>query len=157
MTRVTPHGGLVLLVAVDAPLHLQGLLETHGLLRRDIAMAPCASDLRRGMRAVAEEDKIRQLMKDLEWYLPLSQIDVTTLTLRKRWKARAIGRLAFPMARRTLQLQRRMLLVIERPVLTCSPQTQGKEKASKESEYLSLYLLPPPAAITTYCFFVFFE
>ena len=33
----------------------------------------------------------------------------------------------------------------------------GKEKATNASEYLSLYLFPPPAATTTYCFLVFFD
>ena len=31
----------------------------------------------------------------------------------------------------------------------------GRAKATRASEYTGPYLLPPPAAITTYCFFVF--
>ena len=56
-----------------------------------------------------------------------------------------------------LHLQRGVLFVIERLVLARASQVQGKEKATKESEYVSLYLLPPPAAMITYCLFVFFE
>ena len=34
-------------------------------------------------------------------------------------------------------------------------QAQGSEKATNSSEYVVLYLLPPPTAMTTNCFFVF--
>src|ERR1051326_4883455 len=59
------------------------------------------------------------------------------------------------MAGDTLLLQRSVLLVIERADV--GRQRYGKAKATKESENVSLYLLPPPAATTTYCFLVFFE
>lgn len=41
-------------------------------------------------------------------------------------------------------------------VLPASPKRYGNENATKASEKSSLYLLPPPAAITTYCLPVFF-
>ena len=66
MTGVAPHGCLALLVAVDAPFHLQGLLKRYDLLRRDIAVTPRTLDLRCRMRTVAEEDKARQLVDELQ-------------------------------------------------------------------------------------------
>src|SRR3954464_2560350 len=80
---------------------------------------------------------------------------MTGSALRQSRKARAIRALGILVAEGALLLKGRMLLVIERPIV--APQTQGKEKATNESEKVSLYLLPPPAAITTYCFLVFLE
>src|SRR5713226_1797324 len=90
MTRVAPHGCFVLLVAVDTPLHLQGLLNTHTLLRCDIAMTTRTLDLRCRMRTVAEEDEARQLMDELQRNLALRQIHVTALAPRQSWKARSV-------------------------------------------------------------------
>jgi hypothetical protein len=125
MTRVATHGCLALLVAVDAPFHLQWLLKTYDLLRRDIAVTLHTLDLRCGVRPVTEKDKARQLVDQLQWDLPFSKILVTTLALCQSRKARPIRALGILVAECTLLLQRRVLLVIERPVL--APQTQGKE------------------------------
>jgi hypothetical protein len=130
MTGVAAHGGFTLFVAVDAPLHFQRLLKIYEFLRRDIAMTPQALDLGGGMRTVAEEDKARQLVDQLQRDPPLSKIDVTALALRPSGKARPIRPLGILVAEGTLLLQRRVLLVIERPILapqTHAPQTQGKE------------------------------
>lgn len=64
MTRVATHGCFALLVAVDAPLHLQRLLNTYDLLRYDITVTPQTLDLGCRMRTVAEEDKARQLVDE---------------------------------------------------------------------------------------------
>jgi len=92
------------------------------------------------MRTVAEEHKARQLMDELHWDLPLREIRVAGLALRQSRKACPIRALCVLVAQGAFLLQRRVLLVIERPVLR--PQTQGKKNATKESEYVSLYLLP---------------
>src|ERR1051326_1061629 len=157
MTRITADRRLVLLMAIDAPLHLERLLNRHALLGRHLSVATGTLDPGGGMFAVAEEHKIRQLIDEIERNLAVNHRDMTRLTLRHFRKARTIRLFGVLMARYTLQFQRGMLLMIEWLVFSGSPQTQGKEKATKESEYVSLYLLPPPAAITTYCFLVFFE
>jgi hypothetical protein len=130
MTRVAAHGGFILFVAVDAPLHFQRLLKIYDFLRRDIAMTTQTLDLGCRMRTVAEEDKTRQLVDQLQRDLPLSKVDVTALALRQSREARPIRPLGILVAECTLLLQRRVLLVIERPVFapqTHAPQTQGKE------------------------------
>jgi hypothetical protein len=117
MTRVATHTRLALLVAVDAPLHLQWLLNIYDLLRCDITVTPQTLDLRRRMRTVAEEDKARQFVDELQRDLPLSEIHVTTLALHQSRKAGAIRPLGILVAECALLLQGRVLLVIERPVL----------------------------------------
>jgi hypothetical protein len=134
VTRVATHGRLVLFVAVDAPLHLQRLLNTYEFLRGDITVTTQALDLRGGVRAVVEEDKVRQLMDELQRDLPITEVQVTALTLRQSRKARPIRPLRVLVAECALQFQRRMLLMIQWPVLALTPQTQGKENASNESE-----------------------
>ena len=84
------------------------------------------------MRAMAKENKTRQLMDELHRDLPLSHVQVAALALRQSRKTRSIRPLGIRVAERALQRQPRVLLVIERPVLR--PQTQGKEKATSESE-----------------------
>jgi len=130
MTGVATHGSFALFVAVDAPFHLQGLLKIYDLLRRDITVTPRTLDLSRRMRTVAEEDKPRQLVNHLQRYLPLGKLQMTALALRQRREARPITAFGILVAECALLLQRRVLLVIERPVFTPqthTPQTQGKE------------------------------
>ena len=79
------------------------------------------------MAAVAEEDKTRQLMGNLLRDLPLGQIDVTGLTLRYGRKARTLPLSSALMTGYALQLQRRVLLVVEWQVFAGTPQTHGKE------------------------------
>jgi len=71
MTGVATHGCLGLLVAVDTPLHLQRLLNSHPSLCRYISVTTQALDLRCGVPGVAEKDKAGQLMDDLDRDLPL--------------------------------------------------------------------------------------
>jgi hypothetical protein len=130
MTSIAAHGCLTLLVAVHAPFHLQRLLKIYNLLRRDIAMTPQTLDLGCGMRSVAEEDKARQLVDQLQRDLPLGEIRVAGLTLRQSRKARPIRLLRIHVAEGALLLQRRVLLMIERAVLT--PQTDGPKTQGKE-------------------------
>ena len=82
VTRVTTDGCFVLLVAVDARLHFERLLKGDDLLRGDVAVAARALDFCRGMRAVAEEYEIRQLVDELQWDLPVCHVHVTGLALR---------------------------------------------------------------------------
>ena len=118
MTGVAAHRCLALLVTVDAPFHLQGLLKIHDLLRRDIAVTLDTFDCGYRMRTVAEEDKSRQFVDQLERDLPLGEIRVAGLALRQSREAGPICALGILVAEGTLLLQRRVLLVIERPVLT---------------------------------------
>ena len=118
MTGVAAHGSFALFVAVDAPFHLQGLLKIYDLLRRDITVTPRTLDLSRRMGTVAEEDKPRQLVNHLQRYLPLDEVHVTGLTLRRSREARPIRPLRIHVAEGAFLLQRRVPLVIERPVLT---------------------------------------
>ena len=121
MTCVAKHGCFALLVAVDAPLHLQRLLNTYDFLRCDITVTPQTLDPRGRMRTVAEEDKTRQLVDELQRDLPLNEIHVTDPALRQSREARPVRPLGILVAECALLLQRRVLLVIERPVL--APQT----------------------------------
>src|ERR1041384_8084447 len=82
---------------------------------------------------------------------------MTRLALPHGLKAGSIRLLRSLVTGYAFQFQWCMLLMVERAVFCRAPQSQGKEKATNESENVSLYLLPPPAAITTYCFLVFFE
>ena len=112
MTRVAAYGRRVLLVAVDAPLHLQRLLNTYEFLRGDITVTTFALDLRCGVRTVAEGDKVRHLMDELQRDLPISEIQVTAFTLRRSRKAGPIRPIRVLVAEYALQLQRCMLLMI---------------------------------------------
>jgi hypothetical protein len=130
MTGIAAHGRLALLVAIHTPFHLQRLLKIYDLLRRDIAVTLHALDLGCRMRAVTEEDKARQLVDQLQRDLSVSEICVAGLTLRQSRKTRPIRTLRIHVTEGALLLQRRVLLVIERPVVppqTHAPQTQGKE------------------------------
>ena len=121
MTGITSHGRLALLMTVDAPFHFQRLLNTYDLLLGDITVTTPTLNLRCRMCAMAEEDKARQLMDELPRDLPLSHVRVAALALRQSGKTRSIRPLDIRVAERALQRQRRVLLVIERPVLR--PQT----------------------------------
>ena len=71
--------------------------------------------------------------------------------------ARPLGLLCSLVATGTWEAQWSVPLVAKRNgVPVASPKGYGSEKATKASEKSSLYLLPPPAAITTYCLPVFF-
>ena len=104
MTRVATDGCFVLLVAIDAPLHFQRLLHRDDLLRGDIAVTSGTIDLRRRMRAVTEEHKIRQLVDELLRDLSVGQIRVTGLALRQGRKAGPIGAPGVLMTEGTLLL-----------------------------------------------------
>ena len=90
MTGVAGYVCLGLLVAVDAPLHLQRLPNSHPLLCGDISVTTQTLDLCCRVPAMAEKDKAWQLMDDLYRDLPLREIDVTSLTLRQRRKTRSL-------------------------------------------------------------------
>lgn len=121
-------------------------------------MTACAFRFCSRMRPMTEENEFRQLIDALRWNLTVLQRRMARAALCDRRKAGAGALLGVLVAGDALQLQRSMLFVIKRRRLFCRcQQTYGKENATNESEYLSLYLLPPPAATTTYCFFVFFE
>ena len=70
------------------------------------------------MSTVAEKHKARQLVNELQRDLPIRQIHVTAPALRQVRKARPISPLRIVVAECALLLERRVLLVIERPVLT---------------------------------------
>ena len=55
MTRRASHGRFVLLVTIDAPLHLQRLLENNAFLRGDASMAVRTLNLGCRMGTVAEK------------------------------------------------------------------------------------------------------
>lgn len=58
MTGVAARGGLIDLVAIDAPLHLHGLLGLYHFLQHHFAMATLAFDFGEGMFGMAEEYKV---------------------------------------------------------------------------------------------------
>jgi len=93
-------------------------LKIHDLLRRDIAVTLDTFDLGCRMRTVAEEDKAGQFMDQLQRDLSLGEVHVTGLTLRQNREARPIRLLRIHVAEGAFLLQGRVLLVIERPVLT---------------------------------------
>lgn len=158
MAGGAPGTGVIQLVAAYTPLHFDGLLQLYDFLFRDRPVAGITLDLALGMRAMAEKDEVRQLVDPLERNLPLPHVGVAGAALCCCGKSGAIPLLGVLVARDALQLESCVLFMIERFVGSNSCKgDQGSAKATSESEYLSLYLLPPPAAITTYCFFVFFE
>ena len=77
---------------------------------------------------------------------------MTDAALLDRWKARPLRLRRILVARSACELQRRVFLVAE---IGAGRTGQGNENATNESENVLLYLLPPPAAITTNCFFDF--
>jgi hypothetical protein len=118
MTGVAPRGRLVFPMAIHAPFHLEGLLKRYERLLRDISMASRTLHLRCRVRTVAEEDEARQFVNELQRDLPLIEIGMAGLTLRQSREARSIRPLRIRVAEGALLLQRRVLLVIERPVFT---------------------------------------
>ncbi len=110
-----------------------------------------------GVLAVIEEHEVGHLIDTARRNSPLRHPDMTNLTLLQGGEAGNIPGRRSLMTQDTLQLERCVLLMVERLSVACSEESYGKQKATKESEYVLLYLLPPPAAITTYCFPFFFE
>jgi hypothetical protein len=102
------------------------------------------------MLRVTEEDEIRQLINAF-FRRCGNPVLVAGQAAARSGEARLFDRAGTWMAADTLQLQRRVLLVIELTGLAA----YGKENATKASEYVRSYLFPPPAAITTNCFFPF--
>ena len=82
---------------------------------------------------------------------------MTDFALLRCRETRQVPARRFLVARDALQLQRRVRFVIKRLWFAGPVQRYGKENATNESEYLSLNLFPPPAAITAYCFLFFFD
>ena len=101
--------------------------------------------------------EIWQTIKPLRWNHPLPDLHMAGPTLRHFGKRSQISAFCRNVTSDALQFQRQVLFMAKRPRNVCPAEGYGKAKATKESEYVSLYLLPPPAAIKTYCFFVFFE
>ena len=157
MTGIATYGRFGALVAIDTPLHFHGLLDLHDLLLQDVAVATFAFHFGGHVLPVTEENKVGRFIDATGWNLPVGHIHVTDATLGNYRKPRQVPARRFLVAGDTLEFQRGVLLVIERSWFFGSMQRYGKEKATNESEYLSLYLFPPPAAITTYCFLFLFE
>src|SRR5947209_17281464 len=67
----------------------------------------------------------------------------------RAWKAGPFARFCGGVAVSAIQLQGRVPFMAEGRAGRL--EAQGKVNATSESENRSLYLLPPPAAITTYC------
>ena len=157
MTSIAGGHCLIQLMTVNTPFHLQSLRKLQLVLLPYIAVASGAFNLCRCVLAMGKKYEVRQSMKPLRWNRPLADIHVTGLTLchfGKRSQIPAFSRHVTPYA---LQFQRQVFLVVKRALNIRRGEGYGKAKATKESEYVSLYLLPPPAAIRTYCFFVFLE
>src|SRR5262245_25819796 len=134
MAGVATYRSLALFMAVDAPLHLQILLKLDYLLRGHITVAGGTLKLRLSMLSVAEKDKSRQLMNRSQWNLAVRYLDVADSALRDRRKAGTVRLCRAGVAGNALQLQRRVLPVIEWTLFTCRQQDQGREKATNESE-----------------------
>ena len=91
MTRIALRRRFALLMAVDAPLHLQRLLQHDRRLRGDLAVTANTLHLGRHMRAVAEEHKLRQLVNHLRRNLPRGLIHMADAALRLRGKPGPLG------------------------------------------------------------------
>jgi hypothetical protein len=134
-------------------------------------MTGCAGNLLRLVTRVAEVHEIRQLVQRLFRYDErirgkrrqtldslgvLADFTMAHHTLRGRRESGTFPGERLSMAVYALDLQPGMTLVAERQRLTRPKQRrQGNENATKESEKSLLYLLPPPAEITTNCLFDF--
>jgi hypothetical protein len=62
MACIAADSRLILLMTVDAPFHLDGLLQLYCLLHADISMTALALDLRDTVSGVAEKNKLRYLV-----------------------------------------------------------------------------------------------
>ncbi len=160
MTGVARGGCFILAVTIDAPLHLHGVLRPHGVSFHHFSVTTLAFDVGACVGGMAEENKIRQFINPLRRNLARGDIHVANLALADSRKAGAVPRRGLNVARDALQLQRGVPLMAKRAFharVERFLKRYGKQKATNASEYVSLYLLPPPAAITTYCLPFFFD
>ena len=160
-------GRMMGLMAVYAGLHPHAQLSLDDVIHPDIAMAGGAGNLLRLVPGVAEENEVGQLVhrlfrhderirgKGCQTPDSLSVLRYLTMahqTFRRRRKGGPLGDERLGMAVHALDLQAGVTLVAKRQRLIGPKQLrQGKEYATKESEKSLLYLLPPPAEITTNC------
>jgi hypothetical protein len=164
MASSTSNGRLVFFMATDTRSHINGPFHADRLHLIHLAMTPIAGNLGRPMRRMAKEHEIGQLVNapggnavDHTARNPRAPVAIAFMTRQahfRRRKTRELGLQRARMAVDTLQLQSRMTLVAERNRLGAKKR-YGNQKATSESEYVLLYLLPPPAAITTNCLPVF--
>ncbi|MDQ6699600.1 MAG: hypothetical protein M3Z36_05385 [Acidobacteriota bacterium] len=91
-------------MTVYAPFHPYGLLELHGLLLHQVAVAALAFDLGSRVLAMAEEYKVGHFVDALGGNLPLGHIDVAHFALRDRREASEVPARGLLMAGDTLQL-----------------------------------------------------
>jgi hypothetical protein len=164
MAGSTSNGRLILFMATDARPHINGPFHADRLHLIQLAMAPIASNLGRPMRRMAKEHEIGKLVNapggnavDHTARNPRAPVPIAFMARQAHVRRRKTRELSLQRARMTidtLQLQSRMTLVAERNRLGAKKR-YGNQKATSESEYVLLYLLPPPAAITTNCLPVF--
>jgi len=149
-------GCLVLLVAVDAGFHgVVDFLGQHGAFVHG-AMAAGAIDFRVDMGGVAEKDVVGEAVDALRGELRvIGEAGVTGAAGGGLGEAGAFGFGGAGVAEGAVQLEGGMNFVAERGGGAGGPGGQGSDEETKASELMS-YLLPPPAAMTTNCFFVLF-
>ena len=138
-------------MAVHAELHVDrggGLQNIRG---PHVPVAGLALDALRAVPGVAEEDEIGDLENARRRYLRIARRVAHAALLHGR-KAGPLRLESGLVAHSASELQRSVFLMAE---IGPGRATQGNENAISESENVSLYLLPPPAAITTNCFFDF--
>jgi len=171
MAGVADEGGVVFLVAIDAGLHCDIAETLERLHCGDGSVAGGASDLGGMVAGVREDDEVTVLVE--------AGLRIGPAGCRPggnglhgrgdggfggvAFVARGCSGPASPLFgfRTGVTLdagtaQDAVLLVAERDWIGGEGgEAQGSEKATNSSEYLELYLLPPPTAMTTNCFFDF--
>ena len=154
----------ILYVAANARPHIDGPFQADRIHLIHLAVASITTNLRRTMSGVAEEHEIGKLINALRWNFVdhaagNSRAAVPVAFMAREAHIRGRKTCEFGLQRahvtiRALKFQRRVAFVAERDRIGAK-KSYGNEKATNESEYVLLYLLPPPAAITTNCLPVF--
>ena len=155
------------LMAVYAGLHSHAQLSLDDVIRPDIAVAGGAGNLLCLVPCVVEGHEVGQLVQRLfrhderirekcrqapDGLGVLRNFTMAYHTLGRHREAGSLAGDRLGMAVHTLDLQAGVTFVAKRQRLLGPKQwRQGKEYATKESEKSLLYLLPPPAEITTNC------
>jgi hypothetical protein len=131
---IAGYGGLAGLMTVDAPFHADRLRGLYDRLLRHIAVTGAALHTGRRMFPVAEKDEIGNLVDTARWDFALRHADMANPALPYRGEGGQVFCARAAMARDALQLEWRVLPVIERFRLVRRAESYCKEKATKESE-----------------------